>query len=188
MRHRLFLIPFLVLALWGCSGMHISEFAEREPRLVIEEYFDGRVYAWGIFEDRFGRLRREFQVEIDGHWNGQELVLDEHFLYSDGETERRIWHIRPLGDGRYLGRADDIMGQAEGELRGNALNWRYQMDLKVGDGSWRVSFDDWMFLQPGGVMVNRATVRKWGVELGQVTLFFSRGDALASAPFTLIEN
>ena len=48
------------------------------------------------------------------------------------------------------------------------------MDLKVGDGSWRVSFDDWMFLQPDGVLVNRARVKKWGFEIGEVTLFFTK--------------
>ena len=190
MRHRLYLLPLLLLlpGLWGCSGMKIAEFTDREPALVLEDYFDGRVYAWGIFEDRFGRLRREFQVEIDGRWDGQELVLDEHFLYSDGETDRRIWRIRADGDGRYQGKADDILGVASGELRGNALNWRYKMDLKVGEGSWRVSFDDWMFLQPGGVMINRATVRKWGLELGTVTLFFARAEVFAEAPFALIEK
>ena len=48
------------------------------------------------------------------------------------------------------------------------------MDLKVGDGTWRVRFDDWMFLQPNGVLVNRAHVSKWGVEIGEISLFFAK--------------
>ncbi len=48
------------------------------------------------------------------------------------------------------------------------------MNLKVGDGTWEVKFDDWMFLQPDGVLLNRATVSKFGLELGVVTLSFSR--------------
>lgn len=167
--------------------MKLEQFEDQSPQLILEEYFDGKLYAWGIFEDRFGNLRRSFQVEIDGHWDGQQLVLDEHFLYNDGERDQRIWTITPLGNGLYEGRADDILGVASGEVRGNALNWRYRMDLKVGDGSWRVSFNDWMYLQPGGVMINRASVSKWGIELGQVTLFFSRADDLVSAPFSLLE-
>jgi hypothetical protein len=37
-----------------------------------------------------------------------------------------------------------------------------------------VKFDDWMFLQPGGVLLNRARMSKFGVELGQVTLSFMK--------------
>jgi len=167
--------------------MNLEQFDNREPELVLEEYFDGKLYAWGIFEDRFGNLRREFQVEIEGKWDGAQLVLDERFLYSDGERDQRIWTITPVGDGLYEGRADDIVGVATGEVRGNALNWRYRMDLKVGDGSWRVGFNDWMYLQPGGVMINRATVSKWGLEIGQVTLFFTRAEDLAQPPFSLFD-
>jgi len=97
----------------------------------------------------------------------------EDFVYDDGETDRRTWRIRKDGD-RYLGTADDVVGEATGIVSGNALNWRYDMDLKVGDGSWRVSFDDWMFLQPGDVLINRAKVSKFGLEIGSVSLFFIR--------------
>ena len=66
------------------------------------------------------------------------------------------------------------MGQAQGQAAGNALNWRYDMDLKVGEGTWRVNFDDWMFLQPDGVLMNRAKVKKFGLAIGSVTLFFMK--------------
>lgn len=155
------------------------------PTLKIEDFFQGKVYAWGIFEDRFGKLRRQFQVEIDGDWNGERLVLDEKFLYGDGEQDRRVWTITPAGDNRYIGQADDILGHAEGVTQGNSLNWQYKMELKVGDGRWKVAFNDWMYLQPGNVMVNRAEVSKWGVQLGTVTLFFVRGDQFKNIPFSL---
>lgn len=158
----------------GCRSMHPQDFADNQPRLLIEEYFAGETRAWGIFEDRFGDLRRQFVVDIDGRWDGRELVLDESFRYSDGETDERVWRITKLDDHRYEGHAEDVIGTATGVAYGNALNWRYDLDLKVGEGSWRVHFDDWMFLQPGGVLINRARVRKWGVEIGEVTIFFSK--------------
>lgn len=170
--HR-FLLPLILLfALNGCAAMDPKDFAGRRPDLKIEEYFAGRTNAWGIFEDRFGTLRREFTVTIDGRWDGRELVLDERFLYSDGETDRRVWHITRTGEHGYEGQAGDVIGTATGSAYGNALNWRYDMDMKVGDGTWRVRFDDWMFLQPGGVLINRANVYRWGVWIGTVTLFF----------------
>jgi hypothetical protein len=157
--------------------MKLADFAEQQPELLLENYFAGQTRAWGIFEDRFGNLRRQFTVDIDGTWNGEELVLDERFSYSDGETDRRVWRIRKRGDRGYEGRADDVVGTAVGEARGNALNWRYTMDLKVGDGSWRVTFDDWMFLQPDGVLINRARVSKWGITVGEATIFFVKDEA-----------
>jgi len=178
---RLLLITLLTL-LSSCTAMKIEQFNDQKPTLVLEEYFQGRVLAWGIFQDRFGNLRRQFQVEIDGHWDGSTLVLDEHFRYSDGERDRRVWTISALGDGRYQGKADDIIGEAEGIARGNALNWRYEMELPVGERKWRVRFDDWMFLQADGVLVNRATVSKWGLKIGEVTLFFIRQDQLRQGP------
>lgn len=171
---------FLIVALTGCGGMDIERFEAASPRLVLEEYFSGKTRAWGIFEDRFGTLRRQFTVDIDGRWNGRTLVLDERFDYRDGEKERRVWTIEKVGENRYEGRADDVIGIATGEAKGNALSWQYDMDLKVGDRVLRVHFEDWMFLQPDNVLINRATVSKWGVELGQVTLFFSKSTLLGA--------
>ena len=37
-----------------------------------------------------------------------------------------------------------------------------------------VHFDDWMYLQPDGVLLNRAYVSKWGIDIGSVTLAFKR--------------
>ena len=165
---------FLGVVLTGCGGMDIKKFEAATPQLVLEEYFAGKTRAWGIFEDRFGTLRRQFTVDIDGRWDGRTLVLDERFVYRDGERDRRVWTIEKVGPNRYQGRADDVIGVATGEAKGNALSWRYNMDLKVGDSTLRVHFDDWMFLQPDNVLINRARVSKWGVELGQVTLFFSK--------------
>jgi len=185
MRIKQVVLLCVAVLLSGCSPMKTDPLSQQGPALKIEQFFQGKVYAWGIFEDRFGNLRRQFQVEIDGDWNGERLILDERFLYGDGERDHRVWTITRTGEGQYLGRADDIVGTAEGLSEGNRLNWRYKMDLKVGDGSWRVTFDDWMYLQPGNVLVNKAEVRKWGVQLGVVTLFFIHADQLKEAPFTL---
>ncbi len=171
------LIPVVMgaLALMGCSGMTIEEFAGRTPELKIEEYFAGRTRAWGIFEDRFANLRREFTVDIEGTWDGRELVLDERFDYADGEKDRRVWRLTRDATGGWEGRTDDAVGPAAGRVAGNAFNFRYDINLKMGDGRMKVHFDDWMYLQPDGVLINRAYVTKWGFDVGSVTLTFRRG-------------
>lgn len=172
----------LALVSTGCSSMKIEDFQGTQPELTLEDYFAGRTTAWGLFEDRFGTVRRQFVVDIDGDWNPQTgtLVLDESFRYSDGETDTRVWTIRKTGPNTYEGTAPDVAGIATGITAGNAFHWTYQLDLPVGDRTWRVTFDDWMFLQPGGVLLNRAIVSKWGVEIGSVSIAFSKGDIAAA--------
>lgn len=169
---RLFGILTALSLISGCSSMKIEDFKGQKPQLILEEYFLGNTTAWGIFEDRFGKLKRSFKVQIDGKIIDGVLILKEDFVYTDGETSQRIWHITPEGNGRYTGRADDVIGVAQGRVVGNALNWRYDLNLPVGDSVWRVSFNDWLFLQSDGVLINKAQVSKWGFHLGTVTLFF----------------
>lgn len=161
--------------------MKPEDFAGSEPPLILEEYFAGKTRAWGLFEDRFGDIRRQFVVDIVGTWDGERLVLEEDFVYADGEIDRRVWRIRKIDDHHYEGTADDVVGTAKGIRYGNALNWRYQLDLPVKGRTWRVTFDDWMLLQPDGVLMNRARVTKWGLEIGQVTLTFQKQDAAQAA-------
>ena len=151
-----------------------EQFEGREPRLLIEDYFAGDTRAWGLFEDRFGNLRREFVVDIKGTWDGETLTLVEDFVYADGETQQRTWTIRKLDEHRYEGTAADVVGPAEGVSYGNALNWRYTLALEIGDSVWNVRFDDWMFLQADDVLVNRARVSKFGFDIGEVTIFFRK--------------
>ena len=163
--------------------MKPSDFAGREPRLVLEDYFSGPTRAWGLFEDRSRSVRRQFVVDIDGMWDGRVLTLDERFAYADGARERRIWRITKLGDHTYEGRSDDVVGLATGVCYGNALNWRYCLRLAVHGRPVRLNFDDWMFLQTDDVLINRAVVSKFGLTVGQVTMAFKKQpiDALATA-------
>jgi len=180
MRAKIFICAaFAVCAaiLLGCSSMKPEDFAGQEPRLLIEDYFAGKTQAWGIFQDRFGTLRRQFRVDIDGTWDGETLTLVEDFVYDDGETEQRIWRIKKLGEHGYEGRAEGVIGVAGGTAYGNALNWRYRFALKVGDSTWNVHFDDWLFLQDERVLINRAEVTKFGLLIGELTLMFHKSDA-----------
>jgi hypothetical protein len=165
--------------------MTATKAAGAAPCFLIEEYFAGKTRAWGIFQDRFGKLRRQFVVDIEGLWDGETLTLAEDFLYDDGQRERRTWHIRKTGAQRYDGTADGVVGSALGWRRGSMLNWRYRFALKVGANTWTVHFDDWMFLQDDGVMINRAKVTKFGIRLGEVTIAFTKLPAVGG-PATLI--
>jgi hypothetical protein len=175
-RSLLLLLLPAVLLLKGCSTMNPEEYADTTPELHIEEYFNGKVRAWGIFQDRSGQLKRQFTVDIRGERQGDLLTLTEDFVYRDGEKSQRIWRIKKLGEHEYEGRADDVVGVARGRAYGQVLNWQYDLNLKVGDKHYQVHFDDWMFLHEDGVLVNRARMSKFGIRLGEVTLFFQKLD------------
>jgi len=162
------------LALVGCATPTPLDYAAERPLLDLRQYFDGKLVAHGVFTDRSDRVTRRFVVDIDARWDGDSGVLDEHFRFSDGELQRRVWRLRRLGGGRYSGTADDVVGEASGEVAGNSARWRYTLALPARGRVWHVQFDDWMHLVDERVLLNRAEMSLWGVRLGNVTLSFTR--------------
>ena len=111
----------LSLGIASCARKDVSTLASYQPRLVLEEFFAGRSVAYGIFEDRFGNLRRQFRVNLSGTLDGNRLVLDEEFLYDDDERASRRWTIDRLesasdGTVTYTGRAADANAAAQAKL------------------------------------------------------------------------
>lgn len=176
---RVILICCLAFVLLGCAGPQVRDYAQEQPALELSDYFNGELQAWGMFQNRSGEVVKRFHVAMSGTWDGDVGVLDEHFTYSDGTTERRVWTLRKQPDGSWRGTADDVVGEAIGHVAGNALHWRYKLRLKVDDSTYVVDFDDWMFLIDDQVMLNRARMSKWGIDLGQVTLSFYKPAAKA---------
>ncbi|MGC4367384.1 DUF3833 domain-containing protein [Hydrogenophaga sp. R2] len=174
MQRRLLLAAGLAGAatLAGCAGPQIGQYAAEKPVLDLRQYFNGTLDAYGIFTDRSGAVVKRFTVVMRCTWNGDEGVLDEDFIYSDGTTQKRIWRLKHLGNGRYVGRADDVVGEAIGETKGNAFRWGYTLALPVDGKVWEVQFDDWMYLMDDRVMLNKAEMSKFGIRLGEVTLSF----------------
>ena len=99
--------------------------------------------------------------------------LDESFQWSDGKTEKRVWKIRKDGD-RYIGTAGDVVGEARGEASGNALRWSYVLALPVGDSTYNMDMDDWMWMIDEKTMANRTTMTKLGVRVAEISIFFRK--------------
>ena len=164
-----------VIGLGGCSSADVARYRAEQPTLTLESYFNGTLDAWGMFQDRSGEVVKRFHAHMEASWKGNIGTLDEHFTYNDGTTQRRVWTITAHGDGRYTGRADDVVGEAEGQAAGNAFHWRYVLTLPVGDSEYDVTLDDWMYLMNDEVMLNRTVMKKFGFRVGEVTIsFFKR--------------
>lgn len=162
------------LSLTGCASPTPADYASQSPKLDLKQYFNGKLLAHGIVTDRSGKLLQRFTAEITGTWVGDTGTLDERFTYADGRKETRVWTLQRGADGRYTGTAADVLGEAQGQAAGNALNWRYTLLLPIEGRTWEVQFDDWMFLVDDQVMLNRAVMSKFGIRLGEVLLSFQK--------------
>ncbi len=138
----------------------------------LTEYFAGNTIASGVFEDRFGRVRKTFVVEIEGFWRDGTFLMDEFFTYGDGSTDARVWQITPRDDGRFTGVCKDIIRPAVGRQTGRRLTMNYKIGLQIGARKVVVRFDDSMYLLDDGSILNRARVSKWGITLGTATIVF----------------
>jgi hypothetical protein len=179
MQRRLVLGAGLAAAavLAGCAGPQVTDYANETPLLDLRQYFNGTLDAYGVFLDRSGKVVRRFTVVMNCSWNGADGVLDEDFIYSDGKKQKRVWRMKYLGDGRYSGTADDVIGTALGQTAGNAFRWGYTLSLPVDDKVYEVQFDDWMYLMDNRVMLNKAVMSKFGIYLGEVQLTFVKRGA-----------
>ncbi|MBK43884.1 MAG: hypothetical protein CMN20_00940 [Roseovarius sp.] len=174
---RIVLAICFCAAVAGCTGRPALDDETLSSRdFDLEAFFDGPVVGHGQFQDRFGTVRRRFEVRIDGDWDGQRLRLHEDFTYEDNSTETRVWTLVKTGPETWQGSAPGVIGTASGEERGDAFNWRYRIDLPVPDGTLRVRFDDWMWQVSEDRVLNRAYMDKFGVEIGEVIIWFEKQD------------
>ena len=154
--------------------MKPEDFKDQKPRLVIEEYLKGEVKAWGILQNRSGKVTRQFSADLNGKWDGKKLILDEKFYWNDGENQSRQWQINKIDEHNYEGTADDVVGTAKGYSYGPAFKFEYVLLVPVKGRKIKITFDDWIFLQDEKVAINRATMTKFGIKVAELTVFFQK--------------
>jgi hypothetical protein len=170
---RSMLIAILFLPLCGCAGIDVKQYESNAPKFDLYQYFQGGTTGWGIVLDRGGKLTRQFVVTIDGKVDNEgDLIMNEYFDWSDGEKSKRIWRISKNGDHSYFGLAGDVVDKAQGIAYGNVLSWKYVLAMESEGSIWHIDFDDWMFLQPNNVLINRTIMSKFGLHIGEVIIVF----------------
>lgn len=172
------LLMSLLAILSGCGGGagKLEDYSSTNPQLDLQEYFNGPIKAWGFVQDYSGKVTRRFDVDMVGSWDGDTGTLKEKFEYYDGQADERVWTIKKIAENKYEGRAGDIIGKADGQTNGYAMRWAYVMNLPVGDKTYKITFDDWMFQMNDGVLINRSYLKKFGFTVGELTLFMQKQD------------
>ena len=163
------------MSILSCKSITPQDYAANNPKLDIRKYLSGNVKAWGILEDRSGKITRRFTVDMIGTWNGNKGTLDEKFIFDDGEKSARIWNIEVSDDNNFTATAADVVGTAIGKQYGNAIQMAYTLDLEVAKGKrYNVELDDWMYLLDEKTLVNKSTIKKFGITFGKLTIFFKK--------------
>ena len=169
---RILLSFILIFLLSNCRDMNPEEYKNTEPKIKIEEYFLGNVKAWGMLQGRSGEVKRQFVADMKGEFDGQNLILDETFIWNDGEKQERRWTIKKVGDNKYEGTAPDVVGIAKGVSFGSAFKFEYKLLVPYKDKKIKIKFDDWIFKQDEKTAINKATLTKFGFKVGELTVFF----------------
>lgn len=169
---RLYLIVAVFL-LSSCGSQRIADYADTTPTISLSEYFNGPVTAWGIVQDYQQKVTRRFCVEMTGSWQGNEGTLAETFYFDDGEISYRTWYLNKDGN-NYTGTASDVLRQASGQTKGFAFQWQYDLTIKIDDSDYEFFLDDWMYQLDQHRVFNKTSMRKFGIEVATLTIFFDK--------------
>ena len=167
------------MSLLSCNKVTPKDYQNNQPKLDIRNYLNGKIKAWGMIEDRKGKITRRFTVDMEGSWNGDHGKLTEYFTFDDGEKSSRIWHINFSDQHNFTAKADDVIGEAKGSQYGNVMQMEYVLDLevdKVKKTRYNVTLDDWMYLIDDKILVNKSEIKKFGISFAKLTIFFQKLD------------
>jgi len=166
---RLFL---LAAPLAACARR--PEATETAGPLTLTEVFLGEVRGRGVFRVDLTGTERRFSARLHGWMQDDRLIVAEDFTYDDGQTGRLTWVFDPAGPGRWTGRREDTVGLAQVVEEGETIRLDYTADFESLDGVTRLAFSDVIYRAPGGLVINEAIVRRWGLPVGRVRFEMTR--------------
>lgn len=172
------ILLLLISTIASCSSQKLSDYSNENPKINLREFFNGKIQALGIVQNRSGKVIKRFEADIDASWVGNVGTLDEKFQYSDNTTSTRVWKLVEVSPNKYEATASDVIGTAKGETSGNAFFLEYNLNLPVGDSNYKIHFEDWMYLVDKNTLLARTYMTKWGVNVGEITIVMKRRDSL----------
>lgn len=151
--------------------MQIEDFTNKGPEFIPQDYFNGKLRAYGLVKDRSGKIIRTFKGELIGSWDKEGIgTLDEKFVYDDGEKLTRVWKLKPTGEKTFDATAGDIIGTAKMVAKGNTVMIDYVMEVPYNDSTINISVKDWLHLQEDGIILNHSKMKKFGFTVGELVI------------------
>lgn len=158
----------------SCSSNSPKIYAQNSPKFDVRNYFKGELEAYGILQDRSGKVIKTFTVKMKGSWKGNNGILEEHFVFSDGKTDQRTWELNVIDDNHFTAKAHDVVGIAKGEQYGNAMRMEYVLTVPVDNKKYDITIKDWLYLIDNKSLVNVSSMTKFGFKVGTLTIGFKK--------------
>jgi len=111
---------------------------------------------------------------MQADWQDDTGKFTENFFFNDGTKEKREWILTRIDEHHYISKANDSVGTGQGEVWGNSMHWEYTIRTKTDSGTYDLDYDYWMYLVDNEVLINRATLSKFGYQLGNITVTFKK--------------
>ncbi len=161
-------------SLTGCSSTAVEEYSDYQPRMVPEEFFSGKLTAHGIVKDWSGKVIRYFNADINAFWKNGVGILEENFLFNDGEEQKRVWTLSPAGSSQYTATAGDVIGTGQARTAGNSMFLNYVLRIPYKDSTMDLTVDDRMYLVNKTTLINESKLKKFGITVGQIQLVITK--------------
>jgi hypothetical protein len=160
----------------ACNSNNINNYSGNIPALDIKTFFNGQLVAKGIVKKYNGQVIRYFNADIDADWQGNTGTLREVFYFDDGEIEYRNWTLHLKESGHFIGTAGDVVGEANGHQKGNAIFMNYILSIPYNKTTLEVTVDDKMYLVTPDTIINESYLYKYGIKVGEVVLTIQKKD------------
>lgn len=162
------------MSLFSCSIKDPKIYQNNSPKFDIRQYFNGKLEAYGVVKDWRGKINRRFYATMQGKWNGNEGILEEQFLFDDGEKQARNWKIKIIDNNNFTATAGDVVGEATGKQYGNSLRMDYVLRTPVGNKTYNLAIEDWIYLIDNNHVINESKIKKFGLTVGYLTIGFNK--------------
>ena len=164
-----------ILLVAGCAApLRPEAFTNTAPAFDPVTFWTGRMASWGVVENRDGAPTAIVTTTTDATAEGPDGLHMVQHVMTAGKDTVRDWHMRRLGDGKFLATANDMVGTARGVASGRTFHWTWTLATKPGNGVLNVSMEQWMYLADNGTLMNRTIITKLGVRLAEISEQFVR--------------
>jgi len=177
------LLAALAALLWamgrytGFMAQKPADYAAEDPAIDIRHHLSGPILCEGVIYGPLGRVTSRFVARMEGRWEGNRGILDEHFRYHGGNVQDRQWRLTLSNDGAIRAEADDLVGPGTGHQAGSAVQLKYRIRLPDHAGGWSLDVTDWMYLTENGTVMNRSQFRKFGIKVAELVATMRRVEA-----------
>jgi hypothetical protein len=158
----------IIPRVFGFMAQRPADYAGSTPIVDIRKHLSGPLVCEGVIYGPTGRVSSRFVAQMEGRWEGNRGILDEHFLYSGGNRQDRQWRLTLGNDGTIRAEADDLKGPGTGTQEGCSVQLRYTIIMPKSAGGWTLDVTDWMYLCENGTIINRSQFRKFGIKVAEL--------------------